>query len=276
MRSSESIKSLMTALAKAQGEFPAIEKDKANPHFRSKYATLEGVIDTLKPTLDKNNLIIIQPPTSDIAGHTGVTTLLYHLESGELLEETLLLPSNGPGREADAQSATAAVTYARRTSYLGMVGVVPEGEDDDGNRAAAPAKAQNKAKSAPKAAPKNAPPAGPPPPKAEFPKDAPVTPSTTQASQAKTASAPSTMKESEKADVHSKLRSLCETLAEAGLKDAPGAPIRRKVLNYLLRTLAAENIEAIGQKQFDMFFELVDKKIATNVQELVQLVDATS
>ena len=44
---SETIGSLMTALAKAQGEFPTIKKDSKN-YYGGKYAQLDAIVDAVR------------------------------------------------------------------------------------------------------------------------------------------------------------------------------------------------------------------------------------
>src|ERR1700676_4402831 len=100
MNRSDSIVNLMGALRKAQLNFPAVKKDTTNPRFRSKYATLDGVIETLQPTLDAHGLVITQPPDCDpLNAGVGITTVLFHVPSGEFISSTLLLPSTGPSKE---------------------------------------------------------------------------------------------------------------------------------------------------------------------------------
>lgn len=129
----EQHKNLAEALFAAQAEFPKLKRDSKNPHFQSKYASLAGAVEQLEPILRNHGLMITQPAAGDGVG-TGCTTILFHVPTNEKIQETLLLPSAGPGTAANAQTGTAAVTYAKRTAYISMVGAIVE-EDDDGNRA---------------------------------------------------------------------------------------------------------------------------------------------
>jgi len=47
---SENITNLMGAMLKVQGAVDGVRKDSKNPHFRSSYASLESVVDTIRPT----------------------------------------------------------------------------------------------------------------------------------------------------------------------------------------------------------------------------------
>lgn len=130
MKTSDSIKLLATALLKAQGEFTGVLKDKTNPHFKSKYADLQAAISATEEPLRVNGLLVIQTPFGEVATQSaGVTTRLLHT-SGEWIEGELELPA-GTANRIDAQTFGSAITYARRYSYLGILGIAPE--DDDGN-----------------------------------------------------------------------------------------------------------------------------------------------
>jgi len=128
MKTSESIKEIATALSKAQSEFEAITKDAANPFFKSKYATLDAIIKTVKPTLAKNGLSVTQGNETTESGII-VTTYLMH-SSGEWVESELSMPVV----KNDPQGYGSAITYGRRYAYSAILGVATE-EDDDGNLA---------------------------------------------------------------------------------------------------------------------------------------------
>jgi hypothetical protein len=129
MNKSDSIKNLATALAMFQGEVKNPPKSADNPFFKSKYTTLDTLIDTAKPLLNKHGLSYIQSCGGD-GSNISVTTLLLH-NSGEWIEsEPLVLKAD----KATAQGAGSAVTYARRYTLSAILGLASE-EDDDGNGA---------------------------------------------------------------------------------------------------------------------------------------------
>jgi hypothetical protein len=127
MEKSESIKNIASALALFQSEVEAVTKDAENPFFKSKYATLENVIATIKPLLAKNALSYAQFPDGD-----GLYTILMHT-SGEWMgaHASLELKNRTP------QDQGSAITYMRRYALSGMLGLSTE-EDDDGNTASKP------------------------------------------------------------------------------------------------------------------------------------------
>lgn len=123
MRTSDSIKELAGAMNKAQSHMTAAKKDSANPFFKSKYADLGSVILALKEAFAENGLSYMQAPIMQ-DNAVGVTTRVMH-ESGEWIEETLMLPL----AKMDAQAAGSAITYARRYALQSMAGI-PAADDD--------------------------------------------------------------------------------------------------------------------------------------------------
>ena len=113
---------LIKALIRAKAEFQPIEKDKINPHFRTKYASLDSVLDAVTPALCKHGLVIVQPLQSGRV----LNTHLYH-ESGEVMTSTFELPD-----VSDIQKIGSALTYARRYSVCALLGITAD-EDSDGN-----------------------------------------------------------------------------------------------------------------------------------------------
>ncbi|MBM4646555.1 recombinase [Rhodococcus hoagii] len=123
-----SLGELTKALVAAQKEFTAIPKDSANPFFKSNYAALPDVVKAANPIITKQGLAITQHISFD-GEHDLLTTWLLH-ESGESIRSTmrLHLPKQDP------QGQGSATTYARRYSYMAILGLVAD-EDDDGNAA---------------------------------------------------------------------------------------------------------------------------------------------
>lgn len=119
---SETIGALIAALCKARGEFAPATKESTNPHFRSKYADLETVVNATFPSLVKHGLFVIQTFCGDT-----LETMLAH-ESGEWIKGTQPLLG-----KQDPQGIASASTYARRYGLMAILGVAPE--DDDGNTA---------------------------------------------------------------------------------------------------------------------------------------------
>lgn len=127
MDRSDQINELAEALCLAQGDFPNVPKDANNPFFKSKYADLTSIIDTVRPVLKKHGLSFTQLPTMD-STIPSVTTLLIH-KSGQFISSVLPMPA----AKVDAQGIGSAITYARRYGLQAILGLAAE--DDDGNAA---------------------------------------------------------------------------------------------------------------------------------------------
>lgn len=119
---------LATALAKFRTLLVQPKKDGLNPHFKSKYVTLDGVIAAIDDAASKSGLTYIQ--TTDFKdGHFGLITTIMDMH-GNSMSGFYVLPSTGKPQEIGA-----AVTYAKRYALSAAFGVVAD-EDDDGNTAA--------------------------------------------------------------------------------------------------------------------------------------------
>lgn len=131
MLTSDTLGAIAPALAKAQAELEHADKSKANPHFRSKYADLAGVVDTIKPTLAKHDLAVVQGFLPSPDGVTIETRILH--KSGEWIQDEGL---HVPADKKNAQGFGSATTYGRRYALMTLLGVAPD-DDDDGNAASA-------------------------------------------------------------------------------------------------------------------------------------------
>ena len=123
MEKSETIGKLTLALSKVQAQLKPAKENSKNPFFKSSYADLGAVWDSVRKLLAENELAIIQMPT-DVG---GLTTILSH-SSGEYMSSTMYIPS-----KEDAHGVGSAISYARRYALASVVGVVTG--DDDGNGA---------------------------------------------------------------------------------------------------------------------------------------------
>lgn len=127
MTHSESLSSIGAAMALAQAELENATKNAQNPHFRSKYADLAEILNTVRPTLTKHGLSVLQFPGFD-GGVVTVETMLLH-KSGEWIKGE----AGAPATKQDAQGVGSALTYLRRYSLAAVCGIAQE--DDDGNEA---------------------------------------------------------------------------------------------------------------------------------------------
>jgi len=133
MNKSEQINEIAMALSKAQAAIKGAVEDSTNPHFRSKYASLQSYIDAAREPLTNNGLAITQLLTDvncESMNLVTIETVMMH-SSGQWISSTFSVPVS----KADAQGFGSAVTYARRYSYAAIVGIAPV--DDDGTQAVA-------------------------------------------------------------------------------------------------------------------------------------------
>lgn len=122
---SETIDELAKALAVAQGEFRVAELDGANPHFKSRYATLASIMKAAQPGLSKAGLSFIQAPSVD-GKSVCVETMLLHA-SGQTISCVL----RADARDTNAQSIGSIISYLKRYGLSSLLGIAT-GEDDDG------------------------------------------------------------------------------------------------------------------------------------------------
>jgi hypothetical protein len=123
---------LAQALVAFQAEAPHIKLDGKNPHFNSKFATLAGIMDAVRPVLAKHGLVVAQHPSCAGTAENplpALRTVLLHA-SGEREEDVMLLAVDRPGPQAQGS----ALTYARRYAVLAILGLVGD-EDDDAESA---------------------------------------------------------------------------------------------------------------------------------------------
>lgn len=128
---SEAIDQLATALAQAQAKVLVADKDGLNPHFKSKFSTLQSVWEACRKPLAEAGIAVFQVPVMD--GDTQcLDTMLVH-KSGQWMRGRLRL---NPVKN-DPQGVGSALSYCRRYALAAMVGIVAD-EDDDGNAASKP------------------------------------------------------------------------------------------------------------------------------------------
>jgi hypothetical protein len=129
-------KQIFKAIIGFQQEVQKIIKDKENPFHKSKYADLSNIVEAVKPALNMNGLAIIQPiKTINLVQNNVhfsqmvIETQMIH-SSGEMITSEIYVPNH-----PDPQKLGSLITYYRRYTYLSMIGLAPQADDDDGNNA---------------------------------------------------------------------------------------------------------------------------------------------
>lgn len=134
MKHSDSIDSILPALAKAESEFPALKKTGSNTYFKSKYLQLDDLLDEIKPILRANNIFLMQWATSPSQGDmtAEITTRFWHVPSGEWIEVSFTGQYGDDKGVSIIQSFGKTYTYLRRYEIVGFFSLGTE-DDNDGN-----------------------------------------------------------------------------------------------------------------------------------------------
>jgi len=128
MKTSTETKNILKALFGAQKTFKPVTKGAENPFFKSKYADLNTVLETVTEALNKAGIMILQPIGND-GTNNYVKTCLIHVETGEFIESTMVLAL----KQNTMQELGSATSYARRYTLTSLLTL--QTEDDDGNAA---------------------------------------------------------------------------------------------------------------------------------------------
>jgi hypothetical protein len=132
MKSSETIKEVMTAIQNVQQSVPPLQRvAKGSTGGRNYgYTPIDYIWEKISAALQTNSLAITQAPTvgdgNTVADELFKTTI-YHVESGEWISETMRMRTI----KDDPQSIGSAITYYRRYMLVSMLGLVVKGDDND-------------------------------------------------------------------------------------------------------------------------------------------------
>ena len=129
-------KTLGQKLLEVQKEVAPIVKDSDNPYYKSKYFDINKLLEVVKPTLTKYNLVVLQPLTHIAVGDRivpAITTTLIDADSGDKITSTTPITE-----VSDAQKMGASVTYWRRYSLVSLLSL--GAEDQDANELVTPPK----------------------------------------------------------------------------------------------------------------------------------------
>ena len=124
---SPEVKDLFSSLAKAQGEMAPLMRNKINPYFSVKYSDLRHMIRESRIPLTNNGLAVIQQIISNEEGQSVLHTILTH-ESGQWIESTVRIT---PAKN-DIKTIESYTNFMKRLAYGSIVGIISEGDDDDG------------------------------------------------------------------------------------------------------------------------------------------------
>jgi len=115
-----------------QAELPEVTKDQVvlnkDGSVRYKYATLDTIIKTVKPTLEKYGFSYFFKTEKTETG-VKVTCVLLH-KDGHSEEASFDAPVDASSYMSPIQQYGSAITYAKRYSFCALLGITAE-EDDD-------------------------------------------------------------------------------------------------------------------------------------------------
>ena len=128
MQTSLSITSIIKAIIAAKQVMEKPSKDGVNPHFRSKYTTLDELLRCVETAIATQGLLMTKELLNG-EGTVGCRITVYH-SSGEWMQsEDFYVPT-----QQTAQGHGSAATYVLRYCIAAFWGL-PAEDDDDGNNA---------------------------------------------------------------------------------------------------------------------------------------------
>jgi len=136
--------SLFQALAKAQLEIEAPEKDKQGA-YKNRYSSIDAVLKSCRETLARHGLTLDSSSYRTEEGWVLRTTLYYE-DQTHTIEMPLMIEKSTP------QGFASALTYARRYS-ISCILSLPSDEDDDGEKGEKEAKVSLHTRKSPQASP---------------------------------------------------------------------------------------------------------------------------
>lgn len=119
------MKALAKALATFRNKIESVKKDASNPFFKSKYADLPSILETIKDPMKEAWLALTHTAKNSEGGYSLVSTLV-EIESWEYVLSEFPIFWTKP------QEIGSSITYARRYNTLALLDI-PTDEDDDGN-----------------------------------------------------------------------------------------------------------------------------------------------
>lgn len=121
------------AFVAMQSEMRSPPFDRTNPAFKSGYASLASVMETVRPILHRHGFAVLQE-VGERQGRLTLTTTLLHT-SGESVAHRCAHKSSD-----NIQQVGSAISYLRRYALMAMLGIVGEVDDDGESAESKPAK----------------------------------------------------------------------------------------------------------------------------------------
>lgn len=94
-------------------------KDWTNPHFKSKYVTLDNLLTVLLPMLESQRLLL-----TNFVSHRELVTVIWDMDTEEKIQ------SEFPITQDDPQKIGSCITYAKRYNLGSIFNIITEFDDD--------------------------------------------------------------------------------------------------------------------------------------------------
>ena len=117
------MKNLYKALSDFQQEVPNIYKNAKG--YGYKFADLGEINDVIKPLLNKHGLGYAQPLDGN-----SVKTIIFHVESGEMIDSSCEIPRITIGSMNEYQSFGSGITYFRRYCLASSLCLITDIDND--------------------------------------------------------------------------------------------------------------------------------------------------
>lgn len=138
----DNISDISKGLIEFHSKIKSVEKTSVNPFFKSNYATLDSILEYIRPILSECKLSVIQLPIQADNNGVAIKTILMS-ESGQYIESDSMAITPP---KLEAQAFGSVITYTRRYS-LGAILSLSFDLDTDGNDVSPQNTGQTKPKS---------------------------------------------------------------------------------------------------------------------------------
>ena len=125
---------LKASMLEFHKRFKGVTREGRNPVFSSRYMTLDGILDTVRPILAEVGCYLHQDVTNVTMNEDSrltsvqITTTITHQTDKETLVNTVTIPVIKP----DAHGVGGSLTYGRRYGLCLLLAISAD-EDTDGN-----------------------------------------------------------------------------------------------------------------------------------------------
>ena len=124
----EDISDISKGLIEFHSKIKSVEKTAVNPFFKSNYATLDSILEYIRPILSECKLSVVQLPIQADNDGVAIKTILIS-ESGQYIESDSMAITPP---KLEAQAFGSVITYTRRYA-LGSILSLSFDVDTDGN-----------------------------------------------------------------------------------------------------------------------------------------------